>query len=73
MTTTNQSKPRSADVLLASNIINKDTFNKMVLIGQNLQKRNPYGSAIHRKGFNIVRQANIRFFGVDNLGDYETF
>ena len=67
------SAPRSSDVLLGSSIINQDTFNKMVQIGQNMQKGNPYGSDIHRKGFNIVRDANIRYFGVDNLGDYENF
>ena len=65
--------PRSSDVLLNNHIINEDTFNKMVLIGQNMQKKNPYGSKLHRKGFNIVREANMRFFGIDNLGNYENF
>ncbi len=68
-----QSKPRNSDVWLNGGPINKDAFEKAVLIGQNMQKHNPHGSDIHRKGFEIVRQANIRFFGVDNLGEYENF
>lgn len=64
-------KPRSSDVVLNGGPINKDTFEKMVLVGQNLQKFNPFGSVTHRKGFEIVRQAYIRFFGTDNLGSYD--
>ena len=72
-TNTTENKPRSSDVWLNGGPINKDTFQKAVTIGQNMQKLNPYGSTMHRKGFEIVRQANIRFFGVDNLGEYEQF
>jgi hypothetical protein len=66
-------KPRSSDVWLNMGPINKDTFDKAVRIGQGLQRCNPFGSELHRKGFNIVREACIRFFGEDKLGEYDSF
>jgi len=69
----NSTIPRSSDVWLNGGPINRDTFDKAVRIGMEMQKRNPWGSVGHRKGFAIVREANIRFFGKDNLGDYESF
>ena len=67
----NMNKPRSSDVWLNGGPINRDTFEKAVAVGQGLQKRNPYGSELHRKGYEIVRQATVRYFGEDKLGEYE--
>ncbi len=53
--------------------ISKATFDKAVIIGQSLQKFHPFGSEEHRKGYDIVRQACIRFFGEDKLGEYGSF
>jgi hypothetical protein len=53
--------------------ISKETFDRAIQTGQNLQKSNQYGSEQHRKGFEIVREACIRFFGEDKLGEYDTF
>jgi len=64
---------RSSDEWIEGGPISKPTFDKAVIVGQNLQKFNPYGSDQHRKGFGIVRQACIRFFGQDKLGAYEAF
>jgi len=52
------------------NMIDQSTFDQLVLKGQELQKRNPFGSELHRKGYEIVRQAVIGFFGEDKLGEY---
>lgn len=62
--------PRASDEWLTSHKISRSTFDKAATIGQNLQKFNPFGSEQHRKGFNIVRQACIRYFGQDKLGEY---
>ncbi len=69
-TISNENKPRSSDVWLNMGPINKDTFDKSILVGQSLQEHFPYGSTQHRKGFEIVRQSTIRFFGEDKVGDY---
>ena len=69
----NETPIRSSDEWLTQDKISKPTFDKAVIVGQNLQKFNPYGSDEHRKGFEIVRQACIRFFGADKLGSYESF
>jgi hypothetical protein len=53
--------------------ISKEAFDRAIQTGQNLQKSNQYGSEQHRKGFEIVREACIRFFGEDKLGEYDTF
>ena len=54
-------------------MIDQATFDAQVLEGQELQKRNPFGSELHRKGYEIVRQACIQFFGQDKLGEYGTW
>lgn len=64
---------RASDDWVKAGPIGKRTFDKAVECGQRLQKFNPYGSELHRKGFEIVRQACIRFFGKDKLGAYEQF
>lgn len=64
---------RSSDEWVIGGPISKPTFDKAVVVSQNLQKFNPYGSEQHRKGFEIVRKACIRFFGEDKLGVYEAF
>ena len=68
----NMNKPRSSDVWLNGGPINRDTFEKAVAVGQGLQKRNPYGSELHRKGYEIIRHATVRYFGEDKLGEYES-
>ena len=64
---------KSSDQWVLGGPIDKDAFDKAVQIGQDMQKRNPFGSELHKKGYGIVRDANIRFFGKDNLGEYGSF
>ena len=53
--------------------LSKEDFDKEIATGQELQKRNPPGSELHRKGFEIVRKAVIDFTGQDKVGNYEDF
>ncbi len=72
-TSKSKAEVKSSDDWISGGSIRKRTFDKAVQVGQNLQRFNPYGSELHRKGFEIVRQACIRFFGQDKLGNYESF
>ena len=49
--------------------MSKAQFNQIVKAQQEIQKRNPYGSAEHRKAYDALRKAVKAFTGND-IGDY---
>lgn len=42
-----------------------------VKAGQEMQKRNPYGSAQHRAGFDMIRKEAAKYNAEQFIGEYE--
>jgi hypothetical protein len=49
---------------------NQNEFERRVALAQEIQRRNPYGSRLHRAAYLAIRRAVLRYTGKE-IGEYE--